>query len=259
MSGTHPAHEKADYISKDVPEIASLYRSLGMKSYFDGKYLSFFLEPPEGYDPQRSIDPDIDRKKEQIDNLLWNLAYNELDNDPDTKHFKDAAVALAQQYVTLEWLHTPWLTSKILTQVLDSELVPLKREAFASGMPDTFSALIPGVRGVVLRTSLSLIHFVVLLVIAGALFNYHHPLLALLVTAYMVWVFAGKSIFSLSVRRERKRLAELHRQLHLIRDEVASGCFDPVEVDLRLRKSEENGLYVHSLSHALLKISTRLK
>jgi hypothetical protein len=33
-------------------------------------------------------------KTDQIDNILWNLACNELDNEPDTGGFKDAAVAL---------------------------------------------------------------------------------------------------------------------------------------------------------------------
>ena len=196
MLDAHPAHEKADYISTHVPELAALYQSIGMKSYFDGQYLEFGMTPPEGYDPYKPIAEELERKKQQIDNILWELTYNEIENArsierlrPNTAVFKDAAVALAQLYVNLAWLHTPWTTSKILTQVLDSELVPLKEEAF-------------GLR--------------------------------------VAW--------SSSNRRKRK----LYNQLHLLREEVASGCFDAQELDLRLHKLEEDGLYVQSLCHALL-------
>ncbi|MGA7415140.1 MAG: hypothetical protein WBW33_32010 [Bryobacteraceae bacterium] len=236
----HPAHKKAEDISKQVPEIAALYRSVGMKSY-------------RQYDLESPIDEDIETKQQQIDDILWDLAYNEIANEPDSKYFKECAVELAKKYINLEWLHTPWTTSKILTQVLDSELVPLKKEAFGSGIPGTLSALVPGIWGLVLRTMLPLLRFIVLLLITVGLISYGHPILALLAAAYMVWVFGQKSFRFFSVRRERKRLFELYHQLHLIREEVASGCFDYKEVDRRLRISEENGLYVHSLSHALLR------
>ncbi len=50
-------------------------------------------------------------------------------------------------------------------------------------------------------------------------------------------------------------MAELAGQLQLIRDEIAARCYDPLEVDTRIRHAYEQGRRVHSLCHALLKIA----
>lgn len=75
-TGTHPAHFKADKISNQVPEIAALYRTIGMRSYFDDKYLSFGIDPPTGYVVRDHCPEEIHRKKEQLDEVLWNLTFN---------------------------------------------------------------------------------------------------------------------------------------------------------------------------------------
>ena len=252
-TGTHPAHFKADEISKRVPEIAALYRSIGMRSYFDDRYLSFGIDPPKGYIVRDHCPEDIQRKKEQIDEVLWELKYNEIANEPDINHFKDGAVELAQKYAQARWLHTPWLTSRILTQVLDSELVPLRKEAFGTQIPSRITSILPGLWGLLLPAALSFIYLVILSLIAFALFSNDHPISGFLVSAYIVWHFGNRLIINFRIRRERKRLAGLFGELHLIREEVASGTYDPAEVERRLRRSEEKGLYVHTLSHTLLK------
>ena len=83
MSKSHPAHDKAEHISKHVPEVAAIYQALGMRSYYDGKYSSFGLPKPEGYDPHRLIQEDIERRKEQIDEILYYLSCNEIENEGD--------------------------------------------------------------------------------------------------------------------------------------------------------------------------------
>jgi hypothetical protein len=56
------------------------------------------------------------------------------------------------------------------------------------------------------------------------------------------------------VARERARLARLAGQLGQVRDEVDSGNYDAQEIAGRLRRYEGEGLYVHSLVYALLRL-----
>ena len=92
---------------------------------------------------------------------------------------KETSVELAQKYVHLQWLHTRWATSKILTQVFDSELIPLKEEAFGPDLTDLLSTLLPGVRGAILRTVLSFAYFALLIYFSVWLFSSRYPLLGL--------------------------------------------------------------------------------
>jgi len=105
------------------------------------------------------------------------------------------------------------------------------------------AALLPGVWGPILDAALFLVGVIARLWITIDLFDAHHPVFGLPASVYVAWVYGHKALHAFHVRRERRRLAELSGQLQLIRDEVASGCFDPEEVDRRLRRSEENGLY----------------
>ena len=240
-TGNHPAHDKADEVSRRVPEIAALYRSIGMRSYWDNDHLRL------------GVEPNVERKKNEIDDILWTLKYNEVENQPNTNHFKEGAVELAQKYLKANWLHTPWLTSRILTQLLDSELVPLKSEAYCAEFPGRFTSLLPGLWGVIVPATLSSIYLVALSVIAFFLFSSEHTVFGWFVVTYTLWHFGNRLRHNVIVYREWKRLQMLHAQLNLVRGEVASGSYDPVELEHRLRRSEELGLYVHSLTYGLLK------
>src|ERR1051326_8959807 len=94
----HAARDKAQWLSTHDPAIRGLYRSLRMESYFDGRYLAFGLQPPEDYDSSRRIPADVEKKKDEIDEILWNITCNEM-RPRDTKGFKEAAAQLAQSYL----------------------------------------------------------------------------------------------------------------------------------------------------------------
>ncbi len=58
------------------------------------------------------------------------------------------------------------------------------------------------------------------------------------------------------VARERARLARLAQLLGQVRDEADSGNYDAQEIAGRLRRYETEGLYVHSLVYALLRLTS---
>jgi hypothetical protein len=227
-----------------------------MRSYFDHRYSSFGLKPPSGYVVRYDLSEDVERKKAEIDDILWNLSFNEIENNPGGKHFKDGALEVAREYVRTSWLHTPWLTSKALTQVLDSELVPLKKEALGKEVNGRFTSFLPGAYGVIVPAILSFLYFLALAAVGVSLFRNGHLLFATLVTVHMAWHFGQRLAVNMALRSSRMRLRRLCAPLQLIRDEVASGSYDSREIERRLRRSEADGLYVHSLTYALLKTAT---
>jgi hypothetical protein len=220
--------------------------------------LTFAIDPPKGYFEREAWLDEIVRKKPEIDALLGDLNYNEIEHEADTTYFKTCAVELAHKYAHWEWLHTPWLTSRILTQVLDSELVPLQKQAFGVYVPGRLTSILPGHWGRLVPAILSFIGLLVSALIILLLFRYDHPLLGFVGAMSTVWHFISRMIVNFRMRRERKRLTSLYTDLRLIREEVSSGHYDAVEVERRLRRSEEKGLYVHSLAYTLLKCKANL-
>lgn len=250
----HPAHLKADYASKNIPEVAKLYRSLGMRSYFDGKYLNFYQQPHEGYDPDRTFPEEIERKKAELDDVLWNLLFNEIESSPKWMSFKTASIELAKSYCSYSWMHNNWLTSKILTQLIDSELVPLKSESSGLAMPNTLLSALPAPWGSVIWIFFSIVQFGFLGLVALGLALSEYSAWSLPVVGYMLWSLFFRIRVSINLRKHQEHLSSLCAGLALVRDEAASGCFDSKELATRLRRLEEKGLYVHSLVHALLRL-----
>jgi hypothetical protein len=111
-------------------------------------------------------------------------------------------------------MHTPWLTARFLTDLLDVELAPLNREAKSVGESD-------------------------------------------LMLMSIIWRVLPLSYYwRFKVARERASLARLARRLGQVRDEVDSGNYDAQEIAGRLRRYESEGLYVHSLVYALLRLTS---
>jgi hypothetical protein len=77
-------------------------------------------------------DPAHERKA-QLDELLSNsLWVREIRGQDDAGWHKQAAEQ-AKAYINSSWMHTPWLTARFLTDLLDVELAPLNREAKSVG------------------------------------------------------------------------------------------------------------------------------
>ena len=153
-------------------------------------------------------------RKAQLDELPSNsLWVHEIRGQDDSNWHKDAAKQ-AKTYLDSTWMHTPWLTARFLTDLLDVELAPLNREAKSVGEFD-------------------------------------------LMLMSIIWRVPPLSYYwRFKVARERARLARLARLLGQVRDEVDSGNYDAQEIAGRLRRYESEGLYVHSLVYALLRLTS---
>jgi hypothetical protein len=250
------AHVKADDISKRVPGVAALYRSVGAKCYLDKEYEDPSVDRLTGWATTGRPSWETVERKHELDQMLFDLTYNEIANETKDSAFRDGATELAQNYVNHSWLHTRWLTSRILLQILDSELAPLQKEISGYYVPGRLTSLLPGAYGVVVPMLLFSMALIIEMFIAAILFANNHPIWGSLITGIIVWHLAGRATLNSKMRRHREKMRDLSHQLSLIRQEVASGNYDPGEIDRRIRRSEEKGLCVHSLSHALIATMT---
>jgi hypothetical protein len=74
--------------------------------------------------------------------------------------------------------------------------------------------------------------------------------------AYLCWHYYSRFNRRRIFAKERARLIRLGKLLGQMRDEVDSGNYDAQEVAGRLRRYEGEGLYVHSLVYALLRLNS---
>jgi hypothetical protein len=76
----------------------------------------------------RSLDPAVRRRREELDNLLrglLRLRHSLAGGAEDPHGLLETARAQAQAYAGQPWMHTPWLTTCALSNLLDSELAAL--------------------------------------------------------------------------------------------------------------------------------------
>jgi len=185
---------------------------------------------------------------------LAKLVFNELENRPDSGDFKLEALGLAQQYINTPWLHTRWLTSRILTQVLDSEIGPLTRECSSTVVQSRITSLLPDPWGRIVPTVLSFAFFVVLAATAWKEFGIGNFILCGLTVVYMLWHYGYRFVTGLLRSRLRANLNQRRLKYELVKEEISTGNYDAAEIAIRLRRWESDGLWVHSLTHALLRI-----
>jgi len=131
---------------------------------------------------RHATQPASRRKRVELDLLLRELirTRHALD-EADRSALKETTQSQARQYLDGTWLHTRWLTTYVLTNLLGSELYGFSN-------------------------------------------------------------------------RQRKASASPGNVLELVCEEVSSGNYDSEETTRRLRQMEERGVYVHSLSYALLRL-----
>jgi hypothetical protein len=70
-------------------------------------------------------------RKQQLDAVLWTLTSCRLDDGLDSVYSKNAVYEQTRSYIDAVWMHTPPLSSRLLTDLLDTELAPLTREVAA--------------------------------------------------------------------------------------------------------------------------------
>jgi hypothetical protein len=74
----------------------------------------------------RSQDPAAQRRRKELDDLLLGLLrVRHVRQEGSVEDLRETARAQAQLYAGLPWMHTPWLTTCALTNLLDAELALL--------------------------------------------------------------------------------------------------------------------------------------
>jgi len=174
-------------------------------------------------------DDAVQEKKGRLDDLLWNLVYVRHEYKPDHRYFKETIQEQAKKYLDSTWMHTPWITTHILWQLLDAELAAVTPKEPSEKLV-----------GSLLRIGLL---FLISLFLISLFVNLHWHWLVWPWLAYLVWYY-----WQYDPRLRKARV------LRLIRDEVAAGGYDGEEVARRLRQLEEKGVYVHSLMYPLIRL-----
>ena len=208
-------------------------------------------------------DPD---KKRQLDELLNRLSsFKENYGPENTGEMADLKVEAFEQariYLDAKWMHTPRLTTYVLTNLLDAELVPVTREATADSLSPSLAKQLPvpitshlsQPWGRIVPFVLSFLFFLSSVTLVKGLFIMELDLLAWLGIAYLTWHYFWRIREWYIVARFRGKLRGLAGSLKMIRDEVAAGFYDGEEIARQLRRHQDNGLYVHSLTYPLLRL-----
>ncbi len=167
----------------------------------------------------------FDRKRD-LDEVLWNSAYAQFTYDPADRNgaFRDTVRESAKLYAENPWMCTSWLTTRLVTQLLDSEFMPVARTAY-------WPAKRPWI----------IISLVVATAIADRIWHF----------SWFTWVFVV--ITALLYAWPWIRAIQKVRALGAIREEVGTGNYDGQEVGRRLRNCERIGVQVPTAIFALLR------
>lgn len=199
-------------------------------------------------------DWDTQARVEQFDNLLRDLLYADQHyRAKDAESFKQDIIDAADRYLANPFMHCPTLTIRLTRDLLDTELVPLAKEATATHDPAAVWSSLDHPWGTIVPAMLHLIFLAALLAAIGFFYVTDFLWAAALIAAYLMWHQVSRYRRLRQVRLARQRLLRFTGGLQVIRDEVANGHFVPNVIARRLRRLERKGLYVHSLAYPLLK------
>jgi len=229
-------------------------------------------------------DKNAKEKKRELDELLEELIDLRLRRSEESwLDFEGRSAKLAKKYLDTGWMHSPWLSSFVATNLLDASLSPVFPPDWRFTTQRDLSSSVRDARWVKPRHRLSrrlwrvvsagigvlLIGGLALLIAALAITVYSRAYEELLSRAFIgdLWsnpfLWTGLLMIFLSLccaapiilyEEWRWYRTKDQRLIRDIRDEVASRLYDSEEITRRLRKMEEKGIYVHSLTYALLRL-----
>ncbi len=234
------------------------------------------LETEVEYVANLKYDKGAEEKKQALDSLLEELIDLRLRRSEEWwLDFKDRSVELAKKYLDTGWMHSQWLTSFVLTNLVDADLAPLFPSDWWFPKMTSFSAKRryheqnakwvmpsnPSVRRVLqwvvvgpIVIGLGLLSIAVISAYvrqAGTPENASSANFWGLALTGLVMAFSPGIIMGIFYEC-RYRIKGL-RSLYALREEVASGVWDGEEIARRLREYEKKNIYVHSLTYALLR------
>lgn len=198
-------------------------------------------------------------RKQQLDALLWTLTSCRLDDGLDSVHSKNAVYEQTRSYLDAIWMHTPELSSRLLTDLLDTELAPLTREIADPINPSIWTSYLPQPWGAVVPSLLSFAFFAGGCVGLYYLLPARHFVSAGLLAAYLGLHYSLRYRHQKARLQGRNKLGQIAAKLKITRDEIGTGNFDAHEIELRLRRFETEGMYVHSLVYPLLCVASTRK
>jgi len=156
--------------------------------------------------------------------VLWNSVYAELSCKTEEPHFRETVRKAAKLYADNPWMRTPWLTTRLVTQLLDAELGPLLAVANWPDKPPWAFLM-------------------TVIVVAAASQIWRFSLLTWLAIGLMAGIWVWHWVRA-SVRANR---------LRSIRAEVSAGDYYGEEVVRRLRECERRGAHVSTVIFQLLR------
>jgi hypothetical protein len=194
--------------------------------------------------------------------VLWDLVYirhehNPLERPHDARYFGESVLEQAEKYLARDWMHTPWLTNRLVVDLLDSVIGTLAAEITAPD-PSRFTAGLPWPWGILVPKLLSFLFFVGSVIGIALAFAVDLPWVGWAGIGYVAWHYFWRFRRNYLLSKIRGDLAAWVSRLEWIRDEVKRGTYDPAEIADRLRKPEEKGFVIPSLVFPLLKLSCTL-
>lgn len=174
-----------------------------------------------------------------LDAFLWDLLCAR-DSRSYTDAFRESIQRLAKNYLGNHLLdiHTPWLTNRLITDLLDTVIDPVNH---LSGLDDwAFTGQLKPPWCIVVPRVLSFVFFIGSLIGIFVLFAMDLRWLAWLGVAYLAWHYFWRFRRIYLCDKVRLNLFLQTTSLSHIRNEIATGYYDANEIAQQLRKFEGN-------------------
>lgn len=186
-----------------------------------------------------------------LDAFLWDLLCAR-DSAPYTDAYRESIQRLAKNYLCdhLIDIHTPWLTNRLITDLLDTVIGPVNQLSVLDDW--AFTSQLKPPWGIIVPRLLSFVFFMGSLSGILILFAMDLRWLAWLGGAYLTWHYFWR--FRRIYLCDKVRLNLLLQTMSLggIRNEITTGCYDAEEIAKQLRKFEG---HVPSLVFPLLRLA----
>lgn len=207
----------------------------------------------------RGQDSSNGAKVKELDGVLWDLVYMRHEHDPfktqdDARYFRESVLEQAQKYLAHDWMHTPWLTNRLVAGLLDSVIGALAVEMRA-GDSSRITAGLPWPWGVLVPKLLSFLFFAGSVVGIRLAFGVGLDWVGWAASGYLAWHYFWRFRRNYLLSKMRGELGAWASRLEWIRDEVKRGQYDAIEISTRLRKPEGKGFVIPSLIFPLLRLA----
>lgn len=210
-------------------------------------------------------------EKDILDDILWSLIFHrrELKRQFEEGPFvggldKKSIYQYTKEYIDSSFAHNPYLTNSIIEQIIDIELLQLEYDiksfsefgyfnieaiALSNTLKSPWNRIASiGVFSLIAMISISII---AILVANGYLW------VALIVCILSSWHYAVKFISYVRSQRLKNKYSLMEQKLRAVRNEITSHSFDPKTISERIKKLENEGLYISSLIYPLLEIGQK--